>query len=1568
MNKLTRLISLLLIPCLTLSNVEGFAVAPAGSPRRLATKYQEQAVTAPSIWERNFTGGPWHLRHEASLLARATGYWWGNLSFDLRNGRAKLMQGEFDQYASLLRQYGLNLDAVKTARQKVAAKLARKLADDIDDRVTPSEETLLYVMDRLREDVAYGVDLKRRGKSSEIAAHAVSLRIVQRMLRDHPKIKGMARFWMEAELLGWHSPYWGEICDFLDQVDLTKDIPSQIDAYFNPKRSEIKAVITERHSKHNIDIPLGRSKDPYMIAGSDTPTPTKLHELRVSITKMSSGSQKMQGYLERGYKDKFLDAVLLWVDSWETILYKFNRSEEVPLGVKPQLERAMQKLYLINKGSLSSEETLPIFGQLDRELGLLLEAIDSAEADLYSERTTDKIKNAPPAAKRANTFNPDAPTLASIALDISIRMEGRPVEDVNKLQQATAQAAHEPERPSDADVPGGLVHEAKRGVGIVQEFEDPSFESGQERSEVDVWFSEGVMRIRLRPSDITLTPRRIFIGPSKTVRRNATSKQKWLMLLREWQSEPPKRERKPLPQWLIHKLYLTKQDVGVRSKEKIKRVIHWMAYMHAQLKADSQHVPQQIRPLYVTLMRLTEGLKDADPARIGQQKINYFLNQFELHFGNLMSIVDQHFPPIQPKFSESTTPKHKANFGINGRTAGILLFVLGAGLAIIWPTLGVSLGLIGMTLIGKGNPQEVYSAAHRQRLYTRLHDQLLAHGFKLTLNKVSLDYTFHLIAEKPSETWEFKMQDRSFQFIHSNERSNVVFTAFFTHDHTIVVVNGQELLLYKGPNPLINVFWHPDRGPLFIVDEEFWDFVANHALLPQELRNILCAIFVKSDFLAAVQAMKAEMEPAARVSPPPQDVPLSDEAAVFRDFEHDLLMSWDSVDGKAFSNVPEKDDIDRKEMDRFDREGKIENYLGYLFRMHDLFKEKTGLENFRVWVIDDMPGCPDVLLPIYDQDSSLLVIPLRVIPGSDAQYPAAFDRLITEINKAIKKTKANHISTNVVSPPTGKNKPRAAGREYSVDSLKSFRSWATGLAYGPMIALTLATYYLTTDLHQAIIVGLVVLPFTLFFEWVGRLAQQGLSYLADTVTFPALYAYTYMGVTQWRWKIDGREIEKIDRSKISTFIRKLDRHTSSSRVSDEVILKFRLKGLLRAILLEQLNARSPLPEFLLFIRAVLMAEWMWIFLLRPMTNWGRMSLLTDLMASTMERPGLSPSRGGGKGEDERNKSPVRQKAPEKQTPPPEKTAAERWEEAPEVRPPVTFDEQRKAFYPLTRARRWADLSQSELGLLKGFIVDARYNYPELAEEYLNDAVIAEALLTDLPMRDLVRRAHPRTLQSLKDLKEGKQSVDVQNSEDVYWWLYARCLRNDPPLEVVVNVDVYNRAQSTDPDGKAKLSGVNDTNWAPAAVEDGLIQEVLQVRLSEKAGYIAYIASVIKRDWGGVRAQNATFPDLKDYLKNKGERVVVVHLNTFSTHGGYGVDPARVSPQKIPRYLKALGKALMEPNQQPQAFITVISRQDLKLWDRYFKTYINDVLEFIQSALEKGDFKTWRAPSELQQAA
>jgi len=160
------------------------------------------------------------------------------------------------------------------------------------------------------------------------------------------------------------------------------------------------------------------------------------------------------------------------------------------------------------------------------------------------------------------------------------------------------------------------------------------------------------------------------------------------------------------------------------------------------------------------------------------------------------------------------------------------------------------------------------------------------------------------------------------------------------------------------------------------------------------------------------------------------------------------------------------------------------------------------------------------------------------------------------------------------------------------------------------------------------------------------------------------------------------------------------------------------------------------------------------------------------------------------------------------------------------------DEQLKLLQDLSTLA-WAQMSEEELAYLKAFVTAARSEFPQ----YLSEQIIKDALNNPGGAFELLRRSHPYTLEVLRAPDQITHQFRLH--EGMYYRLFAMRLLGIKPQGpvIVMNVDPHadtdsmNRlSKDTDSGGMARTTfwvrGVLNSNWATAAIRDGLADAVI----------------------------------------------------------------------------------------------------------------------------------------------
>ena len=126
---------------------------------------------------------------------------------------------------------------------------------------------------------------------------------------------------------------------------------------------------------------------------------------------------------------------------------------------------------------------------------------------------------------------------------------------------------------------------------------------------------------------------------------------------------------------------------------------------------------------------------------------------------------------------------------------------------------------------------------------------------------------------------------------------------------------------------------------------------------------------------------------------------------------------------------------------------------------------------------------------------------------------------------------------------------------------------------------------------------------------------------------------------------------------------------------------------------------------------------------------------------------------------------------------------------------------------------------------------------DLGTTVISDEILAEALQRPDGIRDIVRRVHPYTLQALA--QRDRFSLHAEMHENVYYALYARKMLGQLPEGgiPIINFDPHSDAEHRT--GKTKtnwdegtgvlvVKNIKDSNWAAAALKDGLAPYVIGI--------------------------------------------------------------------------------------------------------------------------------------------
>ena len=304
----------------------------------------------------------------------------------------------------------------------------------------------------------------------------------------------------------------------------------------------------------------------------------------------------------------------------------------------------------------------------------------------------------------------------------------------------------------------------------------------------------------------------------------------------------------------------------------------------------------------------------------------------------------------------------------------------------------------------------------------------------------------------------------------------------------------------------------------------------------------------------------------------------------------------------------------------------------------------------------------------------------------------------------------------------------------------------------------------------------------------------------------------------------------------------------------------------------------------------------------------------------------------------------------------------RWLASEALDPPHGKADQLRLFHELTAYQSWRSVPSRHLCVLKGFVEQARRDYPDLAAVYLNDELLQKRLTEPDGVRDVVRRVHPYTLQALHE-KNAFTSWGLMH-EMAYYWLYARRLLGTLPSGgiPVVNVDAHadslhrleyseewtNRNPVT---GELTLRGVTDANWAGAAVQDGLASQVIGL---DVFGHSLVISGVTQRNQDGKVYYPSKHAQSLAEAGLQGDTLLTVDLDTFSLDVFQSFFERRphYEPAQVKEWMIRLTNLLKETPVRLIGLVIASSPDYLSRKDRSSIAYQVDALTVIQEEVEK----------------
>lgn len=227
------------------------------------------------------------------------------------------------------------------------------------------------------------------------------------------------------------------------------------------------------------------------------------------------------------------------------------------------------------------------------------------------------------------------------------------------------------------------------------------------------------------------------------------------------------------------------------------------------------------------------------------------------------------------------------------------------------------------------------------------------------------------------------------------------------------------------------------------------------------------------------------------------------------------------------------------------------------------------------------------------------------------------------------------------------------------------------------------------------------------------------------------------------------------------------------------------------------------------------------------------------------------------------------------------------------------------------AHTWEELNAQHWAQLRSLVKHAQAEQLayDLGVEVVNESIVYRALRRDKGVLDLLRRVHPYTLQALKERDQPTSRFTYHQGE--YFTLYAQSLlgRLPPEGRVVISVDPHadafvklkNRFTMDRKTGRVKVFGINDANWAAAAVQDGLARAVIQMTWStwRKRPRLEF---TLQKRWRG-RVYIGIVESFADFLEGGilGPARLTVDLDTFDLKKR----PWQIDPLEIDAFMDRL---------------------------------------------------------------
>ena len=298
------------------------------------------------------------------------------------------------------------------------------------------------------------------------------------------------------------------------------------------------------------------------------------------------------------------------------------------------------------------------------------------------------------------------------------------------------------------------------------------------------------------------------------------------------------------------------------------------------------------------------------------------------------------------------------------------------------------------------------------------------------------------------------------------------------------------------------------------------------------------------------------------------------------------------------------------------------------------------------------------------------------------------------------------------------------------------------------------------------------------------------------------------------------------------------------------------------------------------------------------------------------------------------------------------------------------------FYSHISSLSWEEIKYDELRSLKGLVKRAQKEFPA----YLTEAVIQKALNDTNGALDLIRYCHPYTLETLRN-----PDAKVQHflyHEATYYRLFADKLMGKlgPEPVVVINMDPHSDDRAYPEDkknytilkGSSGLSkevfwtsGINDANWAGAAVRDDLANEVIQIKYDNdwKEWHAYKITKVQQYLSYEILVSGANLKDLFHKMSvhhSIKSAYLTIDQDSFSQAGSHDEKPFTMSLDSIRTQISDLKSALEAQGINTQGNILTAASLDytegLVGWSDSVEKIIEEIFDVAQlapSSSEKG---------------